>query len=100
MSQLSFLLTFVPHFLEKVRLKCVKAAWAKFGIEVWPGAGIGNVKDRTTISEFTDLEEEDQGGFPVNVLPGFRPVCQQHLEKTQSGLNETFQKRNPSRRTK
>ena len=29
------------------------------------------MKDHTTISEFTDLEEEDKGGFPVN-----SPDCQ------------------------
>ena len=71
----------------------MKAAWGKFGIEVWPGAG--KVKDRTEIVEFTGLELEDEGvidaqrgvmleiieftglelenegGFPVN-----RPDCQ------------------------
>ena len=54
-----------PHFFfEKILFECVKAAWGKFGIEVWPGAG--KVKDRTEIVEFTGLELEDEGGFPVN----------------------------------
>ena len=51
-------------FFEKILFECVKAAWGKFGIEVWPGAG--KVKDRTEIVEFTRLELEDEGGFPVN----------------------------------
>ena len=46
-----------------------KAAWRKFGIEVWPGAG--KVKDRTEIVEFTGLELEDERGFSVN-----SPDCQ------------------------
>ena len=56
-------------FFEKILFECVKAAWGKFGIEVWPGAG--KVKDRTEIVEFTGLELEDEGGFPVN-----SPDCQ------------------------
>ena len=58
-------------FSEKFYLgvSTVKAAWRKFGIEVWPGAG--KVKDRTEIVEFTGLELEDEGGFPVN-----SPDCQ------------------------
>ena len=59
------------------------------------------MKDRTTISDFTDLEQEDQGGFPVN-----SPDCQvldQSVNNTwknlKGGLNEKFQKRKPSRRT-
>ena len=31
----------------KILFECVKAAWGKFGIEVWPGAG--KVKDRTEL---------------------------------------------------
>ena len=42
----------------------VRDAWAKFGISVWPGAGI--VGDRTLISQFTGEDEEKLGGFPVN----------------------------------
>ena len=42
----------------------MKAAWGKFGIEVWPGAG--KVKNRTEIVEFTRLELEDEEGFHVN----------------------------------
>ena len=43
-----------PHFFfEKILFDFVKAAWGKFGIEVWPGAG--KVKYRTEIVEFTRL---------------------------------------------
>ena len=59
------------------------------------------VKDRTAITDFTDLEQEDQGGFPVN-----SPDCMvldqsvNHTWKNlKGGLNEKFQKRKPSRRT-
>ena len=38
-------------------------------IEVWTRAG--KVKDQTEIVEFTGLELEDEGGFPVN-----SPDCQ------------------------
>ena len=48
--------------------ECLKAAWCKFGIEVWPGAG--KVKDRTEIVEFTGLELEHEGGFLVNSPDG------------------------------
>ena len=34
-------------FFEKILFECVKAAWGKFGIEVWPGAG--KINDRTEI---------------------------------------------------
>ena len=51
-------------FLWKNLFECVKAAWGKFDMEVWPGAG--KVKDRTEIVEFTELELEDEGGLPVN----------------------------------
>ena len=70
----------------------MKAAWGKFGIEVWPGPG--KVKDRTEIVEFTGLELEDEGGFPVN-----SPDCQvldqsvNHTWKNlKGGLNSKFQK--------
>ena len=49
----------------KVHSKTVRDAWAKFGIKVWPGAGI--VSDRTLISEFTGKDESELGGFPVNL---------------------------------
>ena len=95
----SFTQTYTSNVLESNFFECVRAAWAKFGIKVWPGAG--KVKDRTTISEFTDLKEEDQGGFPVN-----SPDCQvldQSVNPTwknlKGGLNEKFQKRKPSRQT-
>ena len=59
-----------------------EGAWGKFGIEVWPGAG--KVKDRTEIVEFTGLELEDEGGFPVN-----SPDCQvldQYMEKLEGRI--------------
>ena len=87
-----------PHFFfEKILFECVKAAWGKFGIEVWPGAG--KVKDRTEIVEFTGLELEDEGGFPVN-----SPDCQvldQSVNHTwrslKGGLKAKFQKRKPAK---
>ena len=80
--------------------KCVVKAWSKFGIKVWPGAGV--VKDRKTISNFTDLDVDDQGGFPVN-----SPDCMvldQSINNTwknlkYGGLNAKFQRRKPSRKT-
>ena len=80
--------------------KCVVKAWAKPGIKVWPGAGV--VKDRKTISNFTDLDVDDQGGFPVN-----SPDCMvldQSISNTwknlkYGGLNAKFQRRKPSRKT-
>ena len=51
-------------FFRKKLFECVKEAWGKFGIQVW--LGTGKVKDRTEIVEFTGLELEDEGGFPVN----------------------------------
>ena len=80
--------------------ECVIKAWTKYGIKVWPGAGC--VKDRKMITEFTDLEEEDEGEFPVN-----SPDCivlDQSINNTwknlkNGGLNEKFQKRKPSRQT-
>ena len=67
---------------------------------VWPEDG--KVKDRTEIVEFTGLELEDEGGFPVN-----SPYCQVNLDQSvnhtwknlKGGLNAKFQKRKPSRRT-
>ena len=80
--------------------KCVVKAWAKHGIKVWPVAGV--VKDRKTISDFTDLDVDDQGGFPVN-----SPDCMvldQSINNTwknlkYGGLNAKFQRRKPSRKT-
>ena len=77
----------------------MKAARGKFGIEVWPGAG--NVKDRVEILEFTDLELEDEGGFPVN-SPDYQVLDQSfnhNWKNLKGGLNAKFQKRKPSRRT-
>ena len=48
----------------KAHSKTVRDQWAKFGIKVWPGAGI--VGDRCLISEFTGKDESELGGFPVN----------------------------------
>ena len=60
------------------------------------------VKDRKTISDFTDLDFDDQGGFPVN-----SPDCMvldQSINNTwknlkYGGLNAKFQRRKPSRKT-
>ena len=86
------------HSFRKL-FESVKAAWRKFGIEVWPG--VEKVKDRAEIVEFTRLELEDEGGFPVN-----SPDCQvldqsvNHTWKNlKEGLNAKFQKRKPCRRT-
>ena len=59
------------------------------------------MKDRTTITDLTDLTQEDQGGFPVNspdcmVLDQFVNHTWKNLK---GGLNDKFQKRKPSRRT-
>ena len=48
----------------KAHSTIVRDAWARFGIKVWPGAGV--VGDRTMISEFTGELAEKLGGFPVN----------------------------------
>ena len=48
----------------KAHSKIVRDAWARFGIKVWPMAGV--VGDRTLISEFTGESAENLGGFPVN----------------------------------
>ena len=52
------------NFSNQILSECVVAAWAKNGIKVWPGAG--KVKDRTTITNLTDLTQENEGGFPAN----------------------------------
>ena len=82
----------------KAHCKIVRDAWAKFGIKVWPGAGI--VGDRKLISEFTGQETEKLGGFPVN-----SPDCMINDQSVNNswknlagGLYSTFQKRKPSRR--
>ena len=48
----------------KAHSTIVRDAWARFGIKVWPGAGV--VGDRAMISEFTGESAEKLGGFPVN----------------------------------
>ena len=40
--------------------KTVREAWAKFGIKVWPGAGV--VGDWKLILEFTGKTLDDKGG--------------------------------------
>ena len=60
------------------------------------------MKDRKSISEFTDLSVDDEGGFPVN-----SPDCMvldQSINNTwknlkYGGLNAKFQRRKPSRQT-
>ena len=47
---------------KKAHTKTVREAWAKFGIKVWPGAGV--VGDRKLIPEFTGKALEDKGGSP------------------------------------
>ena len=62
----------------------------------------GLVKDQTEIVEFTGLELEDEGGFPVNT-PEYKVKLDQSVNHTwknlKGGLNAKFQKRKPSRRT-
>ena len=48
----------------KAHIKTLRDEWTKFGMKVWPGAGI--VGDRCLISEFTGKDESELGGFPVN----------------------------------
>ena len=48
----------------KAHSKATRVAFQKFGIKIWPGAGV--VGDRKLIPEFTGKGIEDQGGFPVN----------------------------------
>ena len=83
----------------KAHSKTLRNAWAKFGIKVWPGAGI--VGDRTLISEFTGKDESELGGFPIN-----SPDCMVQDQSVNNswknlagGLYSTFQKRKPSRQT-
>ena len=83
----------------KAHSKIVRDAWARFGIKVWPGAGV--VGDRTLISEFTGEAAEKLGGFPVN-----SPDCMTNNQSVNNswknlagGLYDTFNKRKPSRRT-
>ena len=70
-------------------------------MKVLPGAGV--VKDRKTISDFTDLDVDDQGGFPVNSADCM--VLDQSINNTwknlkYGGLNaKLFQRRKPSRKT-
>ena len=83
----------------KPHTKTVRDAWEKFGIEVWPGAGI--VGDRTLISDFPGKNAFEQGGFAVN-----SPNCMVNdqsvnntWEKLFGGLYDTYRSRKPSRRT-
>ncbi len=79
--------------------KAVCDAWGEFYIKVWPGADV--VGDRKLISDFTGMDEDDLGGFPVN-----SPDCMvldQSVNNTwknnPGGLYSTFGKRKPSRKT-
>ena len=83
----------------KAHSKIVRDAWARFGIKVWPGAGV--VGDRTLISQFTGETAEKLGGFPVN-----SPDCMTNDQSVNNswknlagGLYDTFNKRKPSRKT-
>ena len=84
----------------KAHSTIVRDEWAKFGIDVWPGAGV--VGDRGLISEFTGEDADKLGGFPVN-----SPDCMvldqsvnNSWKNLAGGLHDTFQKRKPSRKTK
>ena len=84
---------------KKAHTKTIREAWAKFGIKVWPGAGV--VGDRKLIPEFTGKALEDKGGFPVN-----SPDCMvldQSVNNTWKNnpgrLYDTHRSRKPSRRT-
>ena len=84
---------------KKAHTKTVREAWAKFGIKVWPGAGV--VGDRKLIPEFTGKSLEDKWEFPVN-----SPDCMvldQSVNNTwknnPGGLYDTHRSRKPSRRT-
>ena len=62
------------------------------------------MKDRTTITDLTDLTQEDPGGFPVLSSPDCMVLDQSvnHTWKTlKGGLNDKFpaEKRKPSHRT-
>ena len=83
----------------KAHSNTVRDEWAKFGIKVWPGAGI--VGDRCLISEFTGKDESELGGFPVDF-----PDCMVNDQRENhswknlgGGLYSTFQKRKPSLQT-
>ena len=83
----------------KAHSNTVRDEWAKFGIKVWPGAGI--VGDRCLISEFTGKDESELGGFPVD-----SPDCMVNDQRENhswknlgGGLYSTFQKRKPSLQT-
>ena len=83
----------------KAHTKTVRDAWGKFGLKVWPGAGI--VGDRKCISEFTGKDAADLGGFPVNspdCMPNDQSVNNTWKNLT-GGLYDTFNKRKPSRKT-
>ena len=83
----------------KAHSKIVRDAWARFGIKVWPMAGVGG--DRTLISELTGESAENLGGFPVN-----SPDCMTNDQSVNNswknlagGLYDTSNKRKPSRKT-
>ena len=83
----------------KVHSKTTREAFAKFGIRVWPGAGI--VGDRKMIADFTGKTVDDLGGFPVN-SPDCMPLDQSvnnTWKNNEGGLYSTFRKRKPSRQT-
>ena len=83
----------------KAHTKVVRDAWAKFGIDVWPGAGI--VGDRTLISKFTGKDASELGGFPVNSTDCMTndQSVNNSWKNLAGGLYDTFRKRKPSRKT-
>ena len=86
----------------KAHSKIVRNEWAKFGIKVWPDAGV--VGDRSLISDFTGEDSDKLGGFPVN-SPDCMVLDQTHQSVNNSwknligGLYSTFRKRKTSRQT-
>ena len=83
----------------KAHSKTTREAFAKFGIQVWPGAGV--VSDRKLIAEYTGESVDDLGGFPVNssdCMPLDQSV-NNTWKNNKGGLYSTFRKRKPSRKT-
>ena len=87
---------------KKAHSKKVTDAWEKFGINVWPG--VGQVKDRTRIADFTGESEDKIGGFPFHPmnLSDWMVQCQSVSNTWKNlvgGLYDTFNKRKPSHKT-
>ena len=85
----------------KAHCTILRDEWATFAIDVWPGAGA--VGDRSLISEFTGEDADKLGGFLIN-SSDCMVLDQLSVNNTWTnlagGLNDMFQKRKPSRKTK